>query len=265
MNQENNFPKKNMITFRESFRGYNKDDVNRHLEKLYLRLAQIESEYERAVFHLNEQIKALSQSADSSFDNQKEISRLRAELEAKTVESKGYQSEILLLKNKLCESEELVSELKVEIEGKKDTEKNNQSDNLKDMAKREELYQKMSYQLGDVLIAANESADKIVEDAKAEAVRIRADALKDADEIKRSVVSKADEMTEILNKRIKNMSEIYMSEYSKILAEMQQQFAEINQGLKCKSSEFSTQIASVRAEVGKHLVDDFNNLDKASD
>ena len=148
------------MRFRESFRGYNKDDVNLYIEEINNKFARRETE-------LKMQIDALKEESKNLY------------VEKSSVCSAADNDEINTLK---CENNSLKSEienLKAELEKAKSFRANSAENDEKS-----KLYDSMSSQVGNILIVAQDNADKIVSNAKAESDRIRSDAIADAEKSK---------------------------------------------------------------------------------
>ncbi|NLE13520.1 MAG: hypothetical protein GX628_07570 [Clostridiales bacterium] len=130
---------RNKPVFRGSMKGYNRDDVNKYILALSDRLAQAE---EKAAMPSDE------------------LHALRQEYVKVCAEKNRIAAENERLAKALAESETTVSKLNKRLES------------LSDAEERAELYDRISGQLGDILLRAGEQADKIISDAKDDAKRI---------------------------------------------------------------------------------------------
>ena len=149
-----------MLRFRESFRGYNKDDVNAYIEQVNMRFSRRESDLRAQIADLqNRQPAPAAAPVDDG------------------------------TKKRLQEAESENAKLKAELEELKNSAA---GDSEKDEKSR--LYDSMSSQVGNILIVANSNADKIRSDAEEDARRIKAEAELEAEKIRRDAETKMNSM-----------------------------------------------------------------------
>ncbi len=194
------------IRFRESFRGYNRDDVTAYIEQLNFLFARKEA------------------------DLRAHIADLEAKLAAATAQSPIHtEEEWNGVQTALASANEEISRLKIELESRPVPTSNDEE------AEKSKLYDTMSAQVGNIIITANANADKIISDAKSEADRLRreadvyASAVKtEADRIKGEVISG-------VNEKVRAFALECSAEYSQIIGESNTRFNEIAENIKNRS------------------------------
>lgn len=173
-----------MLRFRESFRGYNKDDVNAYIEQVNMRFSRRESDLRAQIADLqNRQPAPAAAPVDDG------------------------------TKKRLQEAESENAKLKAELEELKNSAA---GDSEKDEKSR--LYDSMSSQVGNILIVANSNADKIRSDAEEDARRIKAEAELEAEKIRRDAETKMNSMIAELDGKLKSVSDNYLDSYAKLIA-----------------------------------------------
>ncbi len=178
------------MKFRESFRGYNKEDVNSYIEQMNIKFSRRESE-----------LLAMIQTENSNDD---ETDALTSSLSAEN-EALGKKIEELEEMLSSAENERtLLSARIAELESKE----NDVSENAV-----------TGERLGNILLIANENAEKIVQDAKAEASRIISEANLKASSIEYEVSLEKKRATEEFGKNIALISREYLSDCTEIIAE----------------------------------------------
>lgn len=216
------------MRFRESFRGYNKDDVNAYIEQIHMRFSRRESE-------LRAQIAEVQSLAGRTAD-----AGLQAELEALKITLTGVEAENRDLKAKLEQTRLASAEAETEN------------------AEKSKLYDSMSAQVGNILIVANSNADKIVNDAKAEADKLKADALAKAETIKRETEEKMNAMIEALETKLKYVSDHCLAEYETVVTEARARFGEINETVKARSEELLASADQKSKELEKQITGEYS-------
>ncbi len=220
-----------MLRFRESFRGYNKDDVNAYIEQINLRFSRREAE-------LNEQISRLQSACGNDA--------------APTVQEEASHQELEALREALAKSEAEREEMSLRLEKMKDKAVAD-SDN----AEKSRLYDSMSAQVGNILIVANSNADKILSDAKGEAERIRSEAAYDAEKCRLSAQQKMDGMIRELDIKLKNVADRCLEEYKLLAAEAGMRFGEITDDMKARTSELLSSTEQRSRELERQIVSDY--------
>lgn len=225
---------KAMIRFRESFRGYNKDDVNAYIEQVNLIFSKKESELKAQIVELQEKTAV---EAPVSADNA-EIESLKQKLSDALLENQRLSAEIESIK-------------------KQETDEN-------ERAEKSKLYDSMSSQVGNILIVANNNADKIIKDAELYASKIMSEAEIEAEKIKISAEQKKNLMISELELKLKSVSDSYMRDYESLVTEAQIKFSSITEKLKLKSEELLMTADNFSKDIGKQISDEFSRVDSNS-
>ncbi len=224
-----------MLRFRESFRGYNKDDVNAYIEQIHMKFSRRESELRAQITDLqmaNQQI-AASASVDGT--------------------------ELAVLKAALTQAKAETDELKSQLEQTKAVVKEEDSES----AEKSKLYDTMSAQVGNILIVANSNAEKILNEAKAEAEKLKADAAFEAEKTKLAAEEKMNAMIAALDEKLKSVSERCIAEYETLVSEAKDRFCEITDSMKARSNELLSVADLKSQELEKQIASEYTAMEIA--
>lgn len=188
------------IRFRESFRGYNRDDVKAYIEQINLIFSRKEAELHAYINELEGKLNSVPVQPENAHTDD-ELNELSAKLE------------------------EAQNEIKRLTEEKADT----------DEAEKSKLYDSMSAQVGNIIISANANADKIVSDAKEEAARIRSEADIYASSVKTEAEKMRDEIVSGITVKVKDFAVECVSQYGTIIGETNVKLENIADNLKSRS------------------------------
>lgn len=174
--------------FRESFRGYNKDDVNDYIASAAKQRADSDASQRRAMAELKEKIKALESALENcKKDYGEKMSRFPdgiVERAAKFEAEAAAREAIILAQNEtIAKKDEEIERLKLEISKNEDNVSIGDSGEYDKLAEKAELYDKMSERMGNLLIRANEQSDGIISDAAKRADAMICDAKLRSDEL----------------------------------------------------------------------------------
>lgn len=133
--------KQKNVVFRSAPGGYNKRDVNAFIASLNDRFSAAEEEYRQQLASLRTENHQLKQNAERTAELETEVNRLREQLAALQAE----QQEASVCASVLAEEE------------------------AAELRKKAELYDRMSSQIGDVMISANHTADQLLADTRRDA------------------------------------------------------------------------------------------------
>ncbi|MBR6681897.1 MAG: DivIVA domain-containing protein [Clostridia bacterium] len=164
------------IRFRKAIGGYNKEDVNAFIEEISARYNSSENESQRKIKELQNQVNELQVSLDSIKDE------TDVELNALRVTNESNANTIAELQAKLeaavNENEALINEngaLKIENAGLKA-----QSEQFASACEKSDMYDKVSEQIGSMIVSANAKAETIVKEAEEKALADRNDMIDNA-------------------------------------------------------------------------------------
>jgi cell division septum initiation protein DivIVA len=208
-----------MLRFRESFRGYNRDDVNAYIEQINIHFSKKEAELRAIIADLEAQ-SALKASAH----NDDEFTALTNEIEALKAENSRLNEEL---------------------------QKANQSIE-NEIEEKSKLYDSMSTQVGSIIIQANSNADKIVAEAKTEAENIKVSATIKSKEIIDEATKKKEEAIAFIDDLLAKASREYLSEYTKVIDETNAKLITISESVYAKAetmlSVLDNKTSNIKAE-----------------
>lgn len=193
-----------MLRFRESFRGYNRDDVNAYIEQINLHFSKKEADLRAIIADLENKV---NQNANTCNNSETES-----------------------LKNQVVSLKEENSSLKTELTKAKACVENEAEEKSK-------LYDSMSAQVGSIIIQANSNADKIITEAKIEAQNIKMNASLRAKEITDEAQRKKEETIKCIEDILRTASNECISEYSEIIDDTNLRLKSIGENVKTKAEE----------------------------
>jgi len=255
-----------LFKFKEVRKGYNKEDVINYIESLNKKFISIEDEYKKTIAAQNNEIVKLNSLINAappevSSDELKLLEEKNTEcnniinalnntIEKLNNEKTELNSELIKLKSNLNESNDIL----------------NNKDDLKHKA---DLYDKMSSQIGSMLILANEKVDEFLDNANEQADEIINNANKQAETIIYNANKQAADIfaeTNIIIEEMKNNAKMNINKLikknttnlSKSIDDYVNDFMAFDSEIKTQLNEF---IQSVREKSDKILINIFNDKD----
>lgn len=222
-----------MLRFRESFRGYNKDDVNAYIEQIHMKFTRRESEL-RAQMAEVQQTPCQNGGNDAALAE--ELEAVKAALSRAEAKNQALQAELEALKADAVASEQ-------------------------EIAEKSKLYDSMSAQVGNILIVANSNADQILRDAKAEAEKLKADAAFEAEKTRREAEEKLNGMIRALEAKLATVSERCLAEYEALVTEASHRFGEMTETMKNRSNELFASTDRRTRELEKQIASEYSASD----
>ena len=210
---------KEMVMFRNSRKGYDKNDVNRYIEDMNIRFTTAENRYVSTIRMLENDL----ENAKKTASNEEEIEALKAELA--TVKELLCQTE-----DDLEKQEKLLDEAQCEVERLK-------AEKPTVEVKTEVNYEAAESKIGSILVKANLDAQKIIADAEAEAAKKIAEAEKAADGIRIDATVSARIMTENTKKELAALKEEYIRNLTAISASSADEYRRLCEELKIRFEE----------------------------
>ena len=206
------------IRFRESFRGYNRDDVIAYIEQLNIIFSRREADLHAYISDLEAKLNSIPQQpVNTHTDNEWD------ELFAKYEDA---QNEI----------KRIISENKVAKE-----------------AEKAKIYDEMSTQVGNIIISANTNADKIISDAKEEAERIKSKANAFANGIRDEAFKMRDEIVGTVNNKVRDFAVECVTQYGAIIGETNVKLENLADNLKNRSAHLLASLESKTGEIEAKL------------
>lgn len=195
---------KNMVAFRLSRRGYDRQDVNRYIEEMSIRFTATENALRNRIKELEERLCA------ENCEKPQDAEKLTEENHALREENK-----------RLAEENKRLSEV-------------GQVSRPEDNAE----YRELSEKLGDIILKANLDADRVKNEAEAEAEKMLSEASERAEGVRlksavdarvlmSDVRTSLGNLTEKQLSALKTVSNDTVSEYEKLYKELEERFAAI--------------------------------------
>lgn len=195
---------KNMVAFRLSRRGYDRQDVNRYIEEMSIRFTATENALRNRIKELEERLCA-------------ENGEKPQDAEKLTEENRALREE----NKRLAEENKRLSEV-------------GQVSRPEDNAE----YRELSEKLGDIILKANLDADRMKNEAEAEAEKMLSEASERAEGVRlksavdarvlmSDVRTSLGNLTEKQLSALKTVSNDTVSEYEKLYKELEERFAAI--------------------------------------
>ena len=234
--------------FRESFRGYRKEDVNEYITETNLRFANKEKEYKDKICALTEKV----ESGDSRLctENKKLLEQLETlKSENEFLLRKNGELHIMLEKAEKS-AKEAIEAKEAEFNASQLKQNSDRSDN------KEENVEGIATKVGNVLVIAQLNADKMIAEAKVEAEKIKKEAEESAMKTVRAANAKADAIISSMNKKVKEMSDNYLSQFGAIVSEIKDDFYRITENARDKADGLKKDIFEMKKEVDRHIGDD---------
>ncbi len=216
---------KDSVLFRTSVNGFNKSDVNSYIVKINAELEEADK-------------KAVNAKKDA------EAIKIRLEEAEKALaEANGNLEE---QNNIISAQYEKIDELKEQI--KNLLEREPETPPAENFAEKAELYDKMSSQIGDVLIDAKKNADDIIENAKKEAAEMicsaKANISETSEKALRSITFDMRDSVDECYKEATAYMNALQGEVNRLLAEFSGKNREMNERIKATHSSLSQNISS---------------------
>ncbi len=207
---------KEMVMFRNSRKGYDKNDVNRYIEDMNIRFTTAENRYISTVRMLEQDVEKLKANAGSA----EELEAAKRELEN--------------AKAKIAELEEALANAKAELEKAQADFEEKLANMPKEEIKTELSITDTESKLGSILVKANLDAQKILSDAEEESRRKIAEAEKAADGIRFDAAVSARIMTETTRKELAALTEEYVKNLNALSIESAEEYKRLSEELKAR-------------------------------
>ena len=257
MNETKNTP----MSFRTSLSGYNKEDVNRYIQQMNFQFTRSEDMKNAELNHLCTELDACRQAGQEAPALKEEIEKLKASLEnaecelaaakeeaekkAKEAEEFSAKLEALneenaaLVESMLADSEAQLEALKAENAAlKAENESLKNRPECGDREQKAQRYEKMSCQLGDILLSANADADRIRETAQENADEIRTNAEKEAAELVEKTNEKLQEEIAEAGERLRAAYRAATADCERIIAGLKDSIASADSAMEARTDAF---------------------------
>jgi len=232
------------LRFRDERKGYNKEDVNNYIESLNKKFLTIENEYKKTIAAQNIEIEKLSSETtnvqkESVSENQTIIDEL--------IEKNNECNKIInALRDTVEKSNNEKSELYLELQKVKVNlnDLNELLNNTDVIQQKADSYDKMSSQIGSMIIFANEKADDIIASANNQAEDILTQTNITIEDMKTKAKENIDELIEKAKKHIIESNENYINHCTAYESEIKNYLNDFVQTVKEKSDNIITKISN---------------------
>ena len=245
------------VAFRSSMSGYNRKDVNQYILTINREMEEKDELLKNAHLEMEENAKTFETERTSL---EASISFLKSEKEAlesvlaATQESAGQlKEEIASLREKLLSAEMTADTLRTELLQR--SLPNGTDDKL-------EKYDRISAQIGDIMISANTSADAIVAAANEHATRIVSETEKEADYIRTRLSKAADEMLSQISSELHTSTDSCLCELMTALREMRDNTAAMINDFEKRSKELSVKVEYYQSTLSESVNETLKSMDE---
>lgn len=253
MNENKNIP----MSFRTSLNGYKKEDVNRYIQQMNFQFTRAEEMKNAELNRLCAELDACRQAGGEAPALKEEIEKLKVSLEnaeraasaaREEAEKKAKEAEELnkmntdnseLFNSIMTENAAQLEALKAENAALK--EENEKLKNRTETGEREQKalrYEKMSSQLGDIILSANADADRIREEAMQDAEQIHAEAEKEAAELVEKTNERLQSEIEEAGERLRNAYRAATADCERIVAGLKDSLASADSAMEARTDAF---------------------------
>ncbi len=234
----------NGVVFRESFRGYQKDDVNRYITQIHEQFARENERTQKELRRLNDRIAEAEALRPALEDAKGQVEALNKKLTScNEIASQAQQQKTDMaeqLAQLRAEKEALASE-NAALHAKMEQMELHSAESVKSSAENEEnakRYESMSHKIGDIILSAKAEAEEIIEDARQKSDEMLAEADRQAKEKQTNGILRTKQLLLEADERIRVQSAQYAAECSLLLTEMNGKLADIQSHLKNSGSTF---------------------------
>ncbi len=225
------------VVFRSAISGYNREDVNKYILALNREWEEKSAETENALKEAQSgkadaetAVLALKEEADTHRAAVDALSKINATLKESVDQAK---EEIASLREKLLAAEQTTATLRAQFAEK---EAANATDD------KSTKYDRISAQIGDIMISANTSADAIVAAANEHASRIMTETETEANYIRARLSDAADEMLTQISGELHTSTENCLCEMTTALREMRDNASALIQDFEKRSRDLSVKV-----------------------
>ena len=257
--------------FRSALSGYNREDVNRYIldlnrrmeeqqdsirrtsEETEARIADLRKKHDEAVSQTAEAQKAVSEAENVIAALREELDHLRHEAENLRNAVSTETSRAAAAEDSLAQAQKTISALEQELSSRPAGE---------DSTEKSQKYDQISSQIGDILINANQSADKILTSAHIQASRIVTETEEEANYIRTRLSDTADEMLTAISAQLHLSTENCVTELMTAVREMRDSADSLVRDLEARSRELNARIEYYQSNVSENIETSLSEMDK---
>ena len=202
---------KEMVMFRNSRKGYDKNDVNRYIEDMNIRFTTAENRYVSTIRMLERDLENAKGIPNRADELEKQVASL-------TEEIKELKAELARAENELIEARKLAESIPQRNEN----------------THAEISVEQAESKLGSILVKANLDAQKMISDADAEAKEKIAEAEARAEAIRFEAAVSSRLMAENTKKELTALTEEYKKELTALSEESVGEYKRVSEDMKAR-------------------------------
>ncbi|MBQ8746351.1 MAG: hypothetical protein IJZ08_00600 [Clostridia bacterium] len=234
------------VAFRSAIGGYNREDVNQYILTINREL----EEKALAAEESEKKIEAITEELDAAKADKDALEGIQASLR-ESVDQLKEENESLREKLAAAEAEKAqLAERLAEMEKSAEEEEKSQK------------YDRISAQIGDIMISANTSADAIVAAANTHAAKILSDTESEANTIRTRLNEQATEMLAHISGELHTSAESCMCELITALSEMRDNTAVLIQDFEKRSRDLSLKVEYYQTTLTETIRTALREMDK---
>lgn len=255
----------NPVAFRSAFSGYNREDVNQYIlqlnrsfEEREILLKQETGALEARIRDTSAQLEEAHRQMEEAFRSRESAERI---LSALRETNDQLRDQLAALQTRTEEAESQLLSAKERIGILEDERSAAQADDHTESEKSRK-YDQLSTQIGDILINANEAAERIVSTAHADAARIVTETEDEAVSIRTRLSDTATEMLSSLSTELHASTESCITELLTSLGEMRENAAALMRDMEDKHRELEARIDYYQRGVSETIEKSLAEMDE---
>ncbi len=262
LNKENESLKKSQSELKDTVQKKESDilALNNKINSLNKEISDKNDELEKINLSLADE-KSNSDKIDE-YRRKNDEQKLKIQLHEKTISENSdkisiYETQIKHLQSIIDEQNSKIKNLEIQL-----TENNNSNMNQEDeLYKKSEMYDKISSQIGDILINANSTADSIINSAEAEAAKLRSDTENDAEKTKQYLSDLSDKIIESFDENIHSISDKCICDIVNTITDIQYLTNSLIDKINDKNQEISNYISNYKCSAHNIMREKINSIE----
>lgn len=244
------------VAFRSAMSGYNRKDVNAYIIDINREFEAQETELRAQITAAEE--KAAKAEADAQSAREEAAAAVHGKEEAEVILAALRESGDALKEENARLTEEIAALQAKLAEAEKAAAVDPESDEIKKSMK----YDQISAQIGDILINANSSADRIVAAANAEATRIMTETEDEATYIRARLSDAADHMLTHISTELHDSTDHCISDLLTALREMRDRTGALLADFESRNRELREKVAHYQNSVNETIHQALTEMDQ---
>ncbi len=241
------------VVFRTALGGFNKEDVNRYILTINKELEEKDS--------------AAAEEKKRAEETEACAATLRGELDSARADKEALESILASLRQSLDETKETLASLTekcdaLTAENERLTARIAELENTAEEEDKSQKYDRISAQIGDIMISANTSADAIVAAANDHAAKIISDTENEAHSIRTRLSQAADTMLTHISGEMRTSADGCVCEMITALTEMRDSTALLIQDFEKRNRDLSVKVEYYQAMLSEAISKTLHELDE---